>query len=47
MPSVEVRLDTVGAARFSAAAGSPGGFERLLRATSAVAHRSSRSKEQS
>jgi len=43
-PAAEVRFDAVGAARFSAAAWSTGGFECLLRATSAVAHCSSRSK---
>jgi hypothetical protein len=42
--TAEVRLDAVGAAPFSAAAWSTGGFERHLRATSAVAHCSSRSK---
>ena len=41
--TAEMRL-AVGAARFSAAAWSTGGFERHLRATSAVAHCSSRSK---
>jgi hypothetical protein len=42
--TAEVRLDAVGAARFSAAASSTGGFERHLRATSAVVHCSSPSK---
>ena len=45
--TAEVCLDAVGAARFSAAAWSTGGFEGLLRATSAVAHCSSRSKGRS
>jgi hypothetical protein len=43
----EVRLDAVGAARFSAVAWSTGAFERLLRAVSAVAHCSSYSKVRS
>src|ERR1700751_1515430 len=45
--TAEVRLDAVGVARFSGAVWSIGGFERLLRATSAVAHCSSRSKGRS
>jgi hypothetical protein len=42
--TAEVRLDAVGAAPFSAAAWSNGGFERHLRATNVVAHCSSRSQ---
>ena len=45
--TADVRLDAVGAARYSAAAWSTGGFERHLRATSAVAHCSSRLKGRS